>query len=310
MSILPKCLLLPIDGSQDALRPATFLAQLYPDRSQVRIILCYFAPGIPPVYHDRIESPQMAKKKQDILRTRDKETQTILGEAKEKLQKAGFHTIEAYVQEKPPSTAKDTCRLADLKKVDAVVLHKRITSALESFLKGDILHTVLDHCLVSPVWLIEGNTSAHSAAICLDKEEASLRAADHAAFMLSGTSSKITLLHVAQNLSNPVSCSASHISAEMEKWLMIPEGRAMRPFLFNALDILKREGIPEERIQMSVIPGRGRVATEILAHCRASDIGIVILGHSPPSGLKGLLKGSVTKKIVSEIKNMSVWINQ
>jgi nucleotide-binding universal stress UspA family protein len=312
MMPLSKCFLLPIDGTEEALKPVEFLKQLYPDHSQVSVILNYFAPALPPAYLGRLTSPELAKKKQDLMKSREQEIRSILDKAKEALIRAGFpsHVIEEHVQEKLASKGKDACLLADRKKVDAVLVQKRVTSNLEGFLKDDPTHDLLRHCLVSPVWLTDGTIDVSHAAICITNENASLRATDHAAFMLSGTNTRVTLLHAARTLEQLSSTSATYITAEVEKWLMTPEGRQVKPFLAESHDILKREGIDDKKVQITVLPSHGKVASEILSYCREQGVGIVVLGHSQLTGLKGLLKGSVTKKILAEFKNMAVWVNQ
>jgi nucleotide-binding universal stress UspA family protein len=312
MSPLTKCLLLPIDGTEEALRPVEFLASLYPDRSQVGLILSYFAPPLPPAYQEKSTSPEFVRKKQELLRSREHTIRSALEQAKSVLTRAGFlsHTIEEHIQEKRGSSAKAACLLADRKKVDAVLVQKRVSSALEGFLRDDSTHSLLDHCMTSPIWLTDGAVDTSHAAVCITNESAALRAVDHAAFMLSGTSVGITLLHAARTIAHPASSSASYITADLEKWLMNPEGRRMKPFFMESHGILNSEGIGDERINITVLPSHGKVASEILSHCREQGIGIVVLGHSRPTGIKDFLKGSVTKKVLTELKNMTVWVNQ
>ena len=205
MTPLPKCLLLPIDGTEEALRPVEFLGRLYPDRSQISIVLCYFAPPLPPLYQGKLTSPEQLQKKQELIKSREQEYRLVLDQAKKVLIRAGFsnQTIEEHVQERQTSRARDACLLADRKKVDAVLVQKRFASSLEDFLNNDPTHGLLDHCLANPVWLTEGAIDASQAAICITNEDASLRAADHAAFMLSGTDVRVTLLHVARTITIP-----------------------------------------------------------------------------------------------------------
>lgn len=312
MPPLPKCLLLPIDGSQEALKPVEFLRHLYPDRSQVSIILSYRPPSLPPAYQGKLLSPELLKRKQQLSESREQETRAVLERAKKTLMREGFLSdlIEAHVQERQASTAKDACLLADRKKVDAILVQKRFTGSLESFLTNDPTHGLLQHCQVNPVWLTEGTIDVAHAAVCITTEMASLGAADHAAFMLSGTDVRVTLLHTSRTLSRPATSPVSFISAELEKWLITPEGRQVKPFLLEAHDLLQREGIEDEKITITVLPSQNKAASEILSYCREAGIGIVVLGHSPPTGIKGFFQGSVTKKILADLKNMAVWVNQ
>jgi hypothetical protein len=312
VSPFPKCLLLPIDGTQEALKPVQFLAGLYPDRSQVSLILSYFAPPLPPAYQEKSALPHFVKKRQELLRSREHNIRSVLDQAKQVLTRAGFlsHTIEEHIQEQQGSNAKAACLLANRKKVDAVLVQKRVTSALEGFLRDDSTHSLLSQCITSPIWVTDGAVVPSHAAVCVTEESASLRAADHAAFMLSGTDARITLLHASRTIHHCVSSPASFIRADLEKWLMIPDGRRMKPFFMESHGILKREGIRDENIEITVLPSHGKIASEILSYCRTAGIGIVVLGHSRPKGLRDLLKGSVTKKVVEELKNMAVWVNQ
>jgi nucleotide-binding universal stress UspA family protein len=312
MTPLSKCLLLPIDGTEEALRPVEFLTRLYPDLSQVSIILGYFSAPLPPAYQEKSTSPEFIKKRQELRRSREHNVRSALEQAKKVLTRAGFlsHTIEEHIQEKQASKAKEACLLADRKKVDAVLVQKRVSSALEGFLRNDSTHGLIVHCITSPIWLTDGAADASHVAVCITDESASLRAVDHAAFMLSGTGVRITLLHAARTISHPASSSASFIKADLEKWLMTPEGRRMKPFFMESHGILNSEGIGDERIGITVIPSHGKIASEILSYCREQGIGIVVLGHSRPTGIKDFLKGSVTKRVLAELKNMTVWVNQ
>jgi nucleotide-binding universal stress UspA family protein len=311
MNLLPKSLLLPVDGTEEALRPVDFVTRLYPDKSRVTVILSYFKPAVAPVYEGKLTSSDLIRKRQDILKSRKDAARSALDEARKKLLQKGFSNsvIEEHVEEKPSNAAKGTCLLASRKKVDAVLLQKRMASSLEHLFQEEFSHAVLDHCRVSPLWLTEGQTRTGHAAICINKEEASLRAADHAAFMLGGTDTHVTLLHAAQGVSHPVTCRVAHLTAELEKWLITPEGRELKPFLMEAHQILLKEDIPDEKIHFTAIPAHGRVTPEILSHCRLHQINIVVLGHSPPTGIWGFLKGSVTRKMISELKDMTAWIS-
>jgi nucleotide-binding universal stress UspA family protein len=312
MKVLSKCLLLPIDGTEEALRPIEFLGRLYPDRGLISIVLSYFPPPLPPAYQGRLSSPELIKKKQQLMESRAQKTRYVLEQAKKVLTGEGFltHAIEQHVQERQAGKAREACLLAGQRKVDAVLAQKRFIGTLEGFLTNDPSHGLLDHCLTSPVWLTDGTIDVSHAVVCITNESASLRAADHAAFMLSGTSVTITLLHVARTIQYRATAPVSCITAELEAWLMTPEGRELKPFLTKTQQIVQQEGIEDEKVRITVLPGHGKVASEILAYCRDEGIGIVVLGHSPPTGIKGFFQGSVTKKILADLKNMTLWVNQ
>jgi nucleotide-binding universal stress UspA family protein len=313
MEKLPKCLLLPIDGTDDSIRPVEFLRRLYPDTSDVNLILCYFIPPLPPVYAGMFaESAEMVKKKRELLQSREQDTRRIFDHARKALLNVGFsqELIQTHVQQKEMTVAKHACLLADTKKVDAVLVQKRITSNLEGFIRGSSPSALLNHCLTSPIWFTEGDVEPKKAAICIFKEEACMRIADHAGFMLSDTGIPITLLHASRAVSVPVRCRQPETSAAFAHWASSPEGREIKPYLTRAAEILMDYGIAEDRVEVTLIPSRGDTAQEILTWCRGSGTGIIGLGHSEPEGIWSFLKTSVTKNILAEFKNMAVWVTQ
>lgn len=312
METVPKCLLLPIDATEESLRPISFLTRLYPRKDHVGLILSYFPPPLPPIYRQKPDSDQMAQKKRQAVQSRDEDTRSILNRARKALVEAGFSedTIQEHVEEKQLSTAHHACRLADIKQVDAVLVQKRISSSLEGFLRGDPTPALLHHCLVSPVWLITGNVSTSHAAICLQSENASLRAADHAGFMLADVPARITILHASHAVSYSITSPGLEPDDRMKKWLATPAGAELKPFLAEACRSLEEAGVERNRAQITVIPSKGDVSMEILHLAREQGIGIIVLGHSSPGGTWGFLKSSITRKILASFKDMAVWVSQ
>jgi len=175
---------------------------------------------------------------------------------------------------------------------------------------GDTASALLQYCLTSPVWFVDGIVNPGSAAICIVDEDASLRITDHAGYMLSRSAAEITLLQAVRKLSAPISFRPSEGLKERAGYAGMAAGSGKYAYLLRAADILKDYGIDESRIQITLIPDKGDIASEILAWCASNGIGIVGLGHSEPEGIWSSLKTSVTRKILSDFKNMAVWVAQ
>ncbi len=312
MQNLSKCLLLPIDGTDDSLRPVDFISRLYPVR-EVNLILCYFTPPLPPVYSEAAAvNPQVLQKIKEYSRTREQDTRRIFDHAKKVLLKAGFaeELIQEHVQQREMTVAKQACLLADIRKVDAVVVQKRVSSNLEGFIRDDPASALLQFCLTSPVWFTEGEINPRKAAICIVNEDAALRITDHMGFMLSNTGAEITLLHAAKKPSRVLSCRPSDAPKRLADYADTPVRREKLAYLMKAADILKDYDVDESRIQITLIPDRGDTANEILSWCASNGVGIVGLGHSQPQGVWSFLRTSVTQSILGDFKNLSVWVAQ
>jgi nucleotide-binding universal stress UspA family protein len=312
LETITKCLLLPIDGSEESLRPVEFLGRLYPRKDSINIMLCYFLSRLAPIYRERPESEAVARQKRKILQSREEEKRRILDHARKILVHAGFlgDHIWEHSEEKEMTVAHHACRLADMKKVDAVVVQKRTSSSLEGFLKGDGTPSMLQHCLVSPVWIVDDVDDPSRAVVCIMPSETSLRAADHAGFMLAETGTHIDILHATDSISYPVTSPAGELSVELLQWLMMKQGRPMKDYLLKACDLLQKAGVDDSRIRIFLLPSRGSAAKEIISYSRQEKIGIIVLGHTESMGIWSFFQSSVTKKILADFRHMAVWINQ
>jgi nucleotide-binding universal stress UspA family protein len=307
-----KCLLLAIDESAECLRPLTFLTRLYPAFEDINLILCYFYPPLAPVYQEEPLTAAMAVKKEQLLEAQQNTARTVLTRARQALLTAGFapERIQEHVQERSVSVAQHTCSLALIRKVDAVLVQKLITSKFEGFLKGDPTPGLLNQCRVSPIWFLDGRIDPSRAAICLHHEAASLRAVEHAAEMLAGTSTRIDLLHCDKARQQPLVMPLCQNGSELQGWRQTTSGAAIRPFLEKACQILTQQGINKDRVSLVVLPGKHAVAEQILEHSNDQHIGILVLGHSEPEGIWGFFEDSVTKTVLAKFKNMAIWVVQ
>jgi len=90
----------------------------------------------------------------------------------------------------------------------------------------------------------------------------------------------------------------------------LPRGCSLHTVFDNSRRIIQEAHIESQRVQLAVHPVSRSVAETILCHCREQGVGIIVLGHSGEHGILGLLKGSVTKKVLSDFRNMAVWVTQ
>jgi len=107
MKAVSKCVLLPIDDTDECLKPVDFLTQLYPKYDHIDLLLSYLLPPLAPIYQQRATSPQMIEKKRAVLQTREETTRRVLDRARQFLLRKGFadELIQEHIQEKELSVA-------------------------------------------------------------------------------------------------------------------------------------------------------------------------------------------------------------
>ncbi len=306
MQTIPKCFLLPMDGTGEALRPAKFLGSLY-EPSRVRLILSYFSTPPPFAFSGALaRSSELREKKRRFFEQVKADERRVFETALETLAGEGFSKdfIQEHVEPRQMSVAKQTCLLGDIRKVDAIVISKHVNTNLEDLMKSDPSSALARYCIECPVWLVRGKIDPGRAAICVKDEKSSMRIADHAAYMLYETDTQIDLLAIAGKNTRPVSCRPAEAA---QKLTGSAEAQGIAG-LVSAFEILSENGIAEERIRMTLLADRGDRADEILSWCVANGIGILGLGRPRTEGILSYLKNSATAKIASDFKNMAIWI--
>ncbi len=305
--------LLTVDESSDCLRPIRFLAALYHQLKHIYVLLCHFYAPPAPIYRQQDLSPSMAAQKEELIRARQENARAILDKVRHALVDLGVaaENIQMHTQERSVSVAQHACSLAGIRRVDCVLVPKTISGKLDGLLRGDPIPAHLQHCLVRPVWFLDGShIDTNQAAICMVHDEASVRAARHAGSMLAGCSTRIDLVHCDPHIDWSITSEITEPSAQLLAWEKTPGGQALVPYLRQAQQILVQEGISEIRVRIVVLPSRGDVARSVIEYCRQNHVGIVVLGHSAPEGIWSFFQNSVTKSILAEFKNMAVWVVQ
>ncbi len=306
MQTIPKCLLLPIDGTDESLRPARFLSRLYPPE-QVKLILSYFSTPPPPAYtNDFGASREMLVRKWQFFGQLKREERAIFDHALEVLSRQGFskESIQEYVEPKGMGVSKQACLLGDIRKVDAIVVQKHVRSRLETLMGLDSASALVQQCPECPIWLTDGEIDSKKAALYIIEEEAALRIADHAGYMLADTDVDVLLISPGEKVTHPVSCRPS----EALPWLAGHAGELQATCLLRASQILSDYGISEDRLQITLVPHKGHSLTQILSWCASSGIGILGLGRGRPEAILGVSKTSAAAKIASDFHNMAVWV--
>ena len=306
MQTIPKCFLLPIDGTNESLRPADFIGALYPP-SEVRLVLSYFFTPPPPAYTGAIaRSKELQGQKRQFLENLKRDERNVFDHAREELEKMGFSKefIQEHVEPKGMGVAKQACLLGDFTKVDAIAVRKHVKTHLEDLVNSDPSSALARHCIECPVWMTEGVTGPRKAAILISDQEDSMRIADHAGYMLSDTSADIDLIGRAGKIPHPLTCRPPEAEAEFSGHATVGQVQS----LLSASARLADYGIAQSRVRMTLIPGRGDAATEILSFCATNGIGILGLGRTREEGIFGFLRTSATRKITSDFRDMAVWI--
>ena len=313
MAELIKEIVIPVDGSKNALKSLNYIDLMYGPKHNLEVSLLYIWPLLPSILTDeetmdkQIRVKLRAVEKKNVLMA-----ERILKEAKTALMEKGFkeESIKQLYQRKEVSTAQDICNWANRERVDAVLLTRRGRTDLETFLMGGVSNKLVNYCGDCPVWILGSDVYSKKVLVCIDSSENALRAVDHAGFMLSGTDCQVTLFATIRHLSRYVPLESLEGVEELQELWKNKAGQEIAPYMEKAKDMLLKAGLTEGQIATKVMDGSRSAADDILKEARNEGYGTIVLGRRGQSMAKEFLFGSVTSKVLHRSTGLVIWIVQ
>ncbi len=307
-----KNIIVPVDGSEKGLKCLDYLKLVFGVSHPLEITLLYIHPTLPPLLVDeKDKNPGIAQKLKAIEAKNAEMAGNILSEGKAYLLGLGFNEGQIKTMDKPKEIgiARDICRLADHERVDTIMISTRGRTRLQSFFMGEVSRRVLEYCPATPTWLLEPVVQKRGVLISVDSSENSLRAADHAGFMLRGTDCPVTLFHARRQLKSFVPTEIVQDASDLEDYWKDSEKQQIKPYIEKAKDKLLEHGVAEDQITVKLVASSGgNVSEDIRKAADDYDCGTIVLGRRGLTGVKELIMGSVTRKILESFSGMSVWI--
>jgi len=306
-----KMIITPIDGSSDSLRSLNYLNLYFGTDPDLKVVLLYILPSLPPLLIDECKKdPAAARKLKELEKKNSLMAEQVLEEAKTKLVDKGFSPgrIETVSRKKEKDTAHDICWWAATKQSDAIVVNTRGRSRLEAFFMGETARKVLEFAKVCPVWLIKGSIKSRKVLIALDSSDNAQRAVDHAGFILAGTDCSITLFHSKRQLRRFVPKELLKNAAELETLWKSAAAQDIAPAIEKAEQLLLDRGIAPGQISTKIIDGSRSAAADIIKAARKGDFGTIVMGRKGFTADEDYGLGSITRKIVQDFDDMALWI--
>jgi nucleotide-binding universal stress UspA family protein len=309
---LEKLIVVPIDGSENALRSLAYINRLFGPEHSVKVSLVYFLPKLPPILvEEGKKDPDTMRQLLEIEKKNKLMAERILADATSRLVNIGFgkDSVDSDFRETETSVARGICRWAEeLKKADAIVISSRGRSRLEVVFTGEVANKVLECTRFCPIWMVKGKVKNNRVLLAIDNSENAMRAVDHAGFLLSGTGAHVTLFHSKRNLRRFVPKELLQEFPEIQKFWQTKAGEFLAPYIEKAREMLLRSGIDANRIAIKMVDGSRSAAKDILEEAQKHTIGTIILGRNGLSDLGDTSMGSITKKVLDGASDMTICI--
>jgi nucleotide-binding universal stress UspA family protein len=150
---MPVNLLIPMDGSESAMRAVEYVAKAFGHNPDVDIMLLHILPGIPPSLWDdghildTEEHQQREELVQDWENQQAKEWQVIFDQARNKLIQAGVaaEAIRSKFQPQYGDIAEDILDEAELEGRSTIVIGRRGLTGAAKFFLGSVSAKIVNH---------------------------------------------------------------------------------------------------------------------------------------------------------------------
>ena len=174
---------------------------------------------------------------------------------------------------------------------DAIVLGRRVSYTLQWMFERPADETfqamIREHSCISPLWICPDVEPARkNVLLCIDGSENCYRAVDHVGRILSSQQQHaITLLYVENTI-----------------------GTECVEFFKRAVSILLGHNVQAGRIEQKVVWGVSAAST-ILSESQKGNFAVVAVGMGGNKQAQGIgtMAGKTTAKLISKLKNTSLW---
>ena len=306
-----KKIVVTVDGSEKSLKSLDYFRLLFGPDHALEVTLLYILPTLPPILMDEKKKDKAVAQKLKVVEEKNIQlAEQILSAAKKAMLDKGFreNCIKTVYRNKEIGIARDICRWADSRRVDAIMISTRGRTRLQDFFMGEVSRRVMEYCPACPTWLLEPVVKKKGVLVCVDNSDNALRAVEHAGFMLSGTDCPVILFHSTRKLGRFVPQEIIKEMPELESLWKDVDQEHVAPFMEKAYEMLLKAGIHEDRISRKIVDGSRSAANDIKKAASRYDCGTIVVGRRGLTGIKELMMGSVCRKILEDFSGMAVWI--
>ena len=301
-----KKILLAVDGSESALDAVRYVGWMSPFR-KMKIVLFHVFSSVPESYRDLQKDPRFSKLAKEVMdwETQQKKViQKYMDKAKKILISLGFSegAVTVTIQNRKKGVARDVIAEA-LNGYEAVVVGRRGYSNLKEIIIGSVARKVIEKNAFIPVLLVGMLPPDEKILLAIDPSENAMRAVDFVGETLSGFEFKITLFHV---IRGRLSSELPHLFLPKER--LEEAKKEIDAVLEEAVRRLRSAGFKPEQLTTKVVTEIDSRAASIIQEARDFDYRTIIIGRKGVTKVREFFMGRVSNKVISTIRNRTIWV--
>jgi nucleotide-binding universal stress UspA family protein len=309
-------ILMTTDGSENALKAAAYLADLYRDARDLEITILSLYPAVPPLYRDEGLNPAVRRQFAAWVKKKEGDAHRFLDEAARILERGGLKRsqIKTKQAQQVVGVARDIVREMDAQKFEAGVIGKKGMNWFDEYFLGSITSKLLEISENHPLWVVEGKDfPSRRIFIAMDETENTLTLVRYAGRMLQGLAGvNFLFYHFCCPFLEALTPEEREKMREIEERIAEREKEKMHHCYDEAQKILLDFGFNKKAIRRSFdydpsAPPQ-KVAQAVLKELREGNCGTLIVGRKGSTQAREFRVGSVALRTVAEAQNCAVWV--
>ena len=308
---MKKKVLIAVDSSNHARQAMKYAAGMGSLIDDIDFVLFHVQPQISQyLVEEALTKPKARSQLEAVSKKNRQAALDLLENCKQQLTGMGIDpkSVELKTAPRDAGIADDIISMADAGTYDAMLIGRRGLSSIQEFFVGSVTTNLVSHSRHIPVWLVDGAVTSKNVLIAVDGSVNSMRAVDHAAFVLSNNASvNIQMMHVQPRLGDFCSVDLSGIEADsLEQSISNANQRCMTDFQVQAVNMFKEAGFSESQISFKQTEKRISPAKAIVEELQRNDFGTLVIGKQGMSSSKFM--GRVAGAVVQKITDRAVWV--
>jgi len=309
-------ILMTTDGSDNALKAASYLADLYGKARDLEITVLSIYPAVPPLYREEHLNPAVRKNFAAWLKKREGDAQKFIEEAARILERGGLKQsqIKTRHARQVVGVARDIVREMDAQKFEAGVIGKKGMSWFDEYFLGSITSKLLEISEDHPLWVVEGKGfPGRRVFIAMDDPLTTLNLVRYAGKMLRGLPGvEILFYHFCCPFREALTPEERERMGGAEAEIVEREKEEMLHCYDEGQKILLDLGFEKKSLRRSFdhdpsAPPQ-KVAQAVLKELRGGGYGTLIIGRKGATRAREFRVGSVALRAVAEAQNCAVWV--
>jgi nucleotide-binding universal stress UspA family protein len=307
---MEKRILLVVDESIHSTNAITYAVRISSVVKNLSYTLFHVQPTLSQYLLDEAESDLKAKAAlKAVIRKNSEFAKALLDKHKSRMVRMGISEkrIETLTQQKTMGTCKDILDYAQHGLYDAILVGRRGLSRFQQTFMGSTTAKLVEHSVMVPVWVVDGDVKSTRVMLAVDGSEASFRAVDHLSFMLEGNEEiKITLLHVTPTIRDYCEIDFSEKKSDVGGIIARGARRCVDSFFPHALEKFREAGLREDQVKIDLVKRTMDIGKAIVNKAKKEDYGTVVVGRRGTG--KAFFMGSVSKYVLDKTSGRALWV--